>query len=91
LVEPGPSAKIYRTIELAKTPTYRDRSGILADPIRGTAVLEYGATEILPAVGAILKHPARLWRPRRQANRGGVPTVEIAVFSRLSQQGLSCR
>jgi hypothetical protein len=28
--------------------------GILADPIRGTAVLEYGATEILPPVGAIL-------------------------------------
>src|SRR5207237_7143942 len=48
---------------------YRNRSGILADPISGTAVLEYGATEILPPVGAISKHPARLSRPRRQADR----------------------
>jgi hypothetical protein len=51
-----------------RTPRlYRDRRGILADPISGTAVLEYGATEILPPVGAILKHPARLCRPGRQA------------------------
>jgi hypothetical protein len=33
---------------------YWDRHGILADPISGAAVLEYGATEILPPVGAIL-------------------------------------
>ncbi len=38
-------------------------------PISGTAVLEYGATEILPRVGAILKRPARLCRPGRQACR----------------------
>jgi len=43
--------------------------GILADPISGTAVLEYGPTEILPPVGAISKHPARLCRPGRQASR----------------------
>src|SRR5258708_39248647 len=43
--------------------------GIRADPISGTAVLEYGPTEILPPVGAISKHPARLCRPRRQASR----------------------
>src|SRR5437899_11009880 len=48
---------------------YWDRRGILADPISGAAVLEYGATEILPPVGAILKHPARLCRPGRQASR----------------------
>src|SRR5207247_9373759 len=38
-------------------------------PISGTAVLEYGATEILPPVGTILKHPARRCRPGRQASR----------------------
>src|SRR5207253_752116 len=48
---------------------YGDRRGILPDPISGTAVLEYGATEILPPVGAILKHPACLCRPGRQASR----------------------
>src|SRR4029077_4222813 len=31
-----------------------DRRGILADPISGTAVLEYGGTEILPPVRATL-------------------------------------
>jgi hypothetical protein len=55
LVEPGPSAQIHCTIKLRRTPPlYGDRRGILADPISGTAVLEYGATEILPPVGAIL-------------------------------------
>src|ERR1700757_260231 len=53
----------------ANARLYWDRRGILADPISGTAVLEYGATEILPPVGAILKHPARLCRPGRQASR----------------------
>src|SRR5207237_7465371 len=43
--------------------------GILADPISGAAVLEYGLTEILPPVGAISKYPARLCRPGRQAGR----------------------
>src|SRR5947207_12869885 len=51
-------------------------------PISGTAVLEYGATEILPPVGSILKHPARLCRPGRQASRAqprgkpGFPTLD---------------
>jgi hypothetical protein len=45
------------------------RSRTRVSPISGTAVLEYGATEILPPVGAIAKHPARLCRPRRQADR----------------------
>ena len=38
-------------------------------PHQCTAVLEYGPTEILPPVGAISKHPARLCRPGRQAGR----------------------
>ena len=38
-------------------------------PSAGTAVLEYGATEILPPVVAILNHPARLCRPGRQTSR----------------------
>ena len=46
-----------------------DRRGILADPISGPAVLEYGPTEILPPVGAISKHPSRLCRRGRQASR----------------------
>jgi transposase len=38
----------------------RDRRGIACDHISGTAVLEYGSAEILPPVGAISKHRARL-------------------------------
>jgi hypothetical protein len=33
---------------------------MVADHISGTAVLEYGQTEILPPLGEISKHPARL-------------------------------
>ena len=39
------------------------------DPISGTAVLEYGATEILPPVGAILTSLRVSGRRGRQANR----------------------
>src|SRR5712671_2531229 len=35
----------------------------------GTAVVEYGPTEILPQVGALSKHAERLCRPGRQASR----------------------
>jgi len=35
----------------------------------GTAVLEYGPTEILPQVGALSKHAERLCRPGHQASR----------------------
>jgi hypothetical protein len=38
-------------------------------PISGTAVPKYGPREILPPVGAISKHPARLCRPSRHASR----------------------
>ena len=37
--------------------------------VTGTAVLEYGPTEILPQVGALSKHAERLCRPGRQASR----------------------
>src|ERR1700738_703767 len=37
--------------------------------VTGTAVLEYGPTEILPQVGALSKHAERLCRPGRQAGR----------------------
>ena len=37
-----------------------EQRGILADPVSGTAVLEYGPTEILPPVASVSKHPARL-------------------------------
>src|SRR5882762_2555394 len=37
--------------------------------VTGTAVLEYGPTEILPQVGALSKHAERLCRPSRQASR----------------------
>ena len=70
LVEPALSAKNLPHDRARRRPRlYRNRSGILADPLSGTPVLEYGATEILPPVGAISKHPARLCRPRRQADR----------------------
>src|SRR5438132_4527483 len=62
-----------------------DRRGILADPISGTAVLEYGATEILPPVGAILKHPACLCRPGRQA------TAHSRAESRSSRPSKAAR
>src|SRR3984893_10836345 len=68
-LEPDTNSKIYFT--LSPEPRVRwDRRGILANPISGTAVLEYGPAEILPPVGAISKHPARLCRPGRQASRG---------------------
>src|SRR6202030_810513 len=67
-LEPDTNSKIYFT--LSPEPRVRwDRRGILANPISGTAVLEYGPTEILPPVCAISKHPARLCRPGRQAGR----------------------
>src|SRR3984893_6987850 len=67
-LEPDTNSKIYFT--LSPEPRVRwDRRGILANPISGTAVLEYGPAEILPPVGAISKHPARLCRPGRQASR----------------------
>src|SRR6266403_2063146 len=37
--------------------------------VTGTAVLEYGPTEILPQVGALSKHAERLCRPGRQTSR----------------------
>jgi hypothetical protein len=69
LLEPDPNSKIYRTLSAPKARLRWDRRGILADHISGTAVLKYGPTEILPPVGATSKHPARLCRPGRQANR----------------------
>ena len=54
MVEPDPNSKIYRTLNPEKARLRWDQLGILVDPISGTAVLEYGATEILPPVGAIL-------------------------------------
>jgi hypothetical protein len=64
--------RIQRSTYFTLSPEPRvrwDRRGILANPISGTAVLEYGPAEILPPVGAISKHPARLRRPGRQAGR----------------------
>jgi hypothetical protein len=53
-LEPDTNSKIYFT--LSPEPRVRwDRRGILANPISGTAVLEYGPAEILPPVGAISK------------------------------------
>ena len=69
LVEPDTNSKIYRTFSPEKARLCWDQRGILVDAISGTAVLEYGPTEILPPVGAISKHPARLCRPGRQASR----------------------
>ena len=39
------------------------------ESLSGTAVLEYGPTEILPSVGAISKYSARRCRPRRHISR----------------------
>jgi len=69
LLEPDPNSKTDPTLNPVKARLCWDRRGILADPISGTAVLESGPTEILPPVGAISKHPARLCRPGRQARR----------------------
>jgi hypothetical protein len=66
----GPSAAIHCTIKLGKRPAFIGIGVAFSPtPISGAAVLEYGATEILPPVGAILKHPARLCRPGRQPSR----------------------
>jgi hypothetical protein len=50
LVEPDPNSKNLRVLTPEKGPTLLDQLGILAAHINGTAVLEYGPTEILPAV-----------------------------------------
>jgi len=56
LVEPGPKAEIHRTIKLGERPDFIGTGVAFSlTPISGTAVLEYGATEILPPIGAILK------------------------------------
>ena len=72
MLEPDPNSEIYRST--ARWPRRRPDivgAGMVFSPttITGTAVLEYGPTEILPPVGAISKHRARLCRPGRQASR----------------------
>jgi hypothetical protein len=52
LVEPAPSAEIHRTIKLGERPAFIGIGVAFSPtPTSGTAVLEYGATEILPLVG----------------------------------------
>src|SRR5215813_10359344 len=60
---------IYRTLAPERARLRWDQRGILAAHISGTAVLEYGATEILPPVAAVSKYLARLCRPRRHSSR----------------------
>jgi hypothetical protein len=55
-------------LNLEKARLRWDQRGSLADNISGTAVLEYGPTEILPPLGAISVRPARLCRPDRHAS-----------------------
>jgi hypothetical protein len=75
-------------IKLSERPEFIGGRRILADPISGTAVLEYGTTEILPPIGAISKHPVRLCRPGRQPSRAqprgkpGFSTLESKLGER---------
>jgi hypothetical protein len=70
LLEPDPNSKIERTIKPGEGSDFVGTiRGIPTDPVSGTAVLEYGPTEILPPVAAVSKQPARLCRPSRQASR----------------------
>src|SRR5262249_31830400 len=67
---PDPSAAIHRTIKLRRPPDIiGTRRGIFADPISGAAVLEYGATEILSPLGAILNLRARSLPTRSPSQR----------------------
>jgi len=50
LLEPDPNSKNLRTLTPEEVRLCWDQLGILAAHISGTAVLEYGPTEILPAV-----------------------------------------
>src|SRR5438067_7824429 len=77
-LEPDTNSKIYLT--LSPEPRVRwDRRGILANPISGTAVLEYGPAEILPPVGAISKHL------RVSANPVAKPAADTRAESRGSR------
>jgi hypothetical protein len=72
LLEPDPEFRdlpIYRTLA-RRRPDFVG-AGMVFSPttVTGTAVLEYGPTEILPPVGALSKHAERLCRPGRQASR----------------------
>ena len=60
--------------------------------VTGTAVLEYGPTEILPQVGALSKHTERLCRPGRQAIRAqprGKPAFSTPRQQLGERDGLS--
>ena len=85
MVERGPSAEIHRTIKLGDHPDYWDRHGILADPIGGNAVLEYGDRDIA-AGRRHLDPPARLCRPGRQASRAQ-PRGKPRFSTRKSSSG----
>src|SRR5262249_568331 len=52
-----------------RLPLRWDHRDIPTDPVSGTAVLEYGPTEILPPAAEVSKQSARLCRPSRQASR----------------------
>jgi hypothetical protein len=55
-LSPVKGAQIHRTIKLGERPDFIGTGVAFSlTPISGTAVLEYGATEILPPIGAILK------------------------------------
>jgi hypothetical protein len=56
LVEPGPRTEIHCNDQVGERPDFIGIGVAFSPtPISGTAVLEYGATEILPPIGAILK------------------------------------
>jgi len=76
LLEPDPNSKTDPTLNPVKARLCWDRRGILADPISGTAVLEYGPTEILPPVGA-------KWKPLHvSADRVAKPAAHTRAESR---------
>jgi hypothetical protein len=63
----------------ATLPRLRASAVTVANRIGSAAVLEYGPTEILPLLAAMLPAPARLCRPRRPARP--LTPAETARFS----------
>jgi hypothetical protein len=69
LLEPEPNSKIRRRFPGNNPSSLGGPVSIAAGHTSGTAVLEYGSTEILPPIGAMLTRPTSLCRPRRQLSR----------------------
>src|SRR5438132_14384710 len=87
----APVACLARSADRARLWLSWDRHGILAAPHPGPAVLEYGATEISPPLGSILKQPARLSHAESRDSRPSTAAPGERRTLHWSKQDSNCR